>query len=93
MNERYLIINADDFGLCESMNQAICELFRLGAITSSSILSPAPMAMNACRYAKEGSFPVGVHWTLFSEWKEECWMPADKEKRDSVIDCERPAAC
>ena len=29
MNERYLIINADDFGLCESMNQAICELFRL----------------------------------------------------------------
>lgn len=52
MNERYLIINADDFGLCENMNQAICELFRLGAITSSSILSPAPMAMNACQYAK-----------------------------------------
>ena len=85
MNERFLIINADDFGLCESMNQAICELFRLGAVTSSSILSPAPMAMNACRYAKEGSFPVGVHWTLFSEWKEECWMPADKEKRDSSL--------
>ena len=42
MNERYLIINADDFGLCESMNQAVQELFRLGAITSSSILSPAP---------------------------------------------------
>ena len=31
MNERYLIINADDFGLCESMNQAVQELFRLGA--------------------------------------------------------------
>ena len=28
MNERFLIINADDFGLCESMNQAICELFQ-----------------------------------------------------------------
>ena len=50
-----------------------------------SLVSPAPMAMNACRYAKEGSFPVGVHWTLFSEWKEECWMPADKEKRDSSL--------
>lgn len=85
MNERFLIINADDFGLCENMNQAICELFRLGAITTSSILSPAPMAMNACQYAKEDSFPVGVHWTLFSEWKEECWMPADKEKRGSSL--------
>lgn len=80
MNERFLIINADDFGLCKSMNQAICELFRLGAITSSSILSPAPMAMNACRYAKEGSFPVGVHWTLFQNGRKNAGCPRIKKR-------------
>ena len=70
MNERYLIINADDFGLCESMNQAVQELFRLGAITSSSILSPAPRAAKASALAAQQKLPAGVHWTLFSEWTE-----------------------
>ena len=63
MNERYLIINADDFGLCESMNQAVQELFRLGAITSSSILSPAPRAAKASALAAQQKLPAGVHWT------------------------------
>lgn len=73
MNERYLIINADDFGLTESVNSAIAELFRLGALTSSTILAPARLAAKACSLAARERFPVGVHWTLHTEWEEEPW--------------------
>ena len=85
MNERYLIINADDFGLCPAMNQAICELFRMGSITSSSVLAPAPEAVAACKYAVDGHFPVGVHWTLYSEWERSCWPPAYSSGKPSSL--------
>lgn len=85
MNERYLIINADDFGLCESMNQAVQELFRLGAITSSSILSPAPRAAKASALAAQQKLPAGVHWTLFSEWKEELWPAASLQGKHGFL--------
>lgn len=85
MNERYLIINADDFGLCPAMNQAICGLFRMGAITSSSVLAPAPEAVAACKYAVDGHFPVGVHWTLYSEWERSCWPPAYSSGKSSSL--------
>lgn len=75
MNERYLIINADDFGLCESMNQAVQELFRLGAITSSSILSPAPRAAKASALAAQQKLPAGVHWTLFPSGRRSFGLP------------------
>lgn len=71
MTERYLIINADDFGLCPSVNEAIRQLFAFKRITSTSLLAASTCAMDAASIALETNLPMGVHWTLYSEWQEE----------------------
>lgn len=73
--KRYLIINADDFGMSESANEAIRELFDGEKITSAGILAPAPFASDAAKLAGEKGYSVGVHWTLTSEWAEHPWKP------------------
>ncbi len=37
--ERYLIINADDYGMSQSTNQAIEHLFNEGFITSTTLMT------------------------------------------------------
>lgn len=75
MGKRYLIINADDFGMSESANEAIRQLFEGEKITSAGILAPAPFAPQAAKLAAEGGYSVGVHWTLTSEWAQYPWKP------------------
>lgn len=67
---KYLIINADDFGLNEEQNEAIKELLENKLITSTSLMAVAPEAMDATEFAKRVSFPVGVHITLNSDEKD-----------------------
>lgn len=64
---KYLIINADDFGLNKEQNDAIKELLEKRLITSTSLMSAAPEAEDATDFAKDISFPVGVHITLNSD--------------------------
>lgn len=73
--KRYLIINADDFGMSESTNEAIRQLFDAEKITSAGILAPAPFASDAAKQAGEKGYSVGVHWTLNSEWAAWPWAP------------------
>lgn len=55
-NERILLINADDLGLSPHANAAIEELFALGAITSATLMMPAPYAAEAAaRFAANRS--------------------------------------
>ena len=35
---KYLIVNADDFGICEATNEAIEELALAGRITATSLM-------------------------------------------------------
>ena len=79
MAERFLIINADDFGMSESANEAIRQLFEGEKITSAGILAPAPFAPQAAKLAAEGGYSVGVHWTLHSEWAAFPWAPCCPE--------------
>lgn len=37
-----LIVNADDFGLCASVNRGVLEAHRRGIVTSASLLATAP---------------------------------------------------
>ena len=67
---KYLIINADDFGLNEEQNEAIKELLENKLITSTSLMAVAHEAMDATEFAKRVSFPVGVHITLNSDEKD-----------------------
>lgn len=65
--DKYLIINADDFGLNKEQNEAIKDLIENKLITSTSLMSVAPEAETAAELAKEINFPVGVHITLNSD--------------------------
>lgn len=86
LNKRYLIVNADDFGMCEPSDKAICALFDAGIITSTTVLAPASRAKWACETAAEKGYAAGVHWTLGSEWHDDLWRPcAPREHVPSLL--------
>lgn len=60
-----LIINADDFGLCESVNQAIIEVFETGNLTSTTLMVNMPGTEDAVARAKDHpGLGVGLHFCL-----------------------------
>lgn len=85
--DKYLIINADDFGMCHSHNVATAELFKCGGITSATIMAPCPFAKEAVDFAKANpEFAIGVHLTTTSEWGDYRWGPVAGENAKSLID-------
>ena len=65
---RYLIVNADDFGLSRSVNRGIIEAAERGILTSASLMVRYPAASEAAGYAKTNrAFSVGLHVDL-GEW-------------------------
>ena len=87
--EKYLIINADDFGMCHSANAAVSELLKKGAITSATVMTPCPWAPEACRFAAANhGLAIGVHLTTTSEWKNYRWTPVSRGEVDSLLDSE-----
>lgn len=77
-----IILNADDFGMCDSQNKAIIDLFKKGYITDASIMVPCPSSEEALEFAKNNpQYSIGVHLTLTSEWPNHKWgptLPADQ---------------
>ena len=62
-----LIINADDFGLTESVNRGIIECHRRGAVTSSTLLVNGQAAEAAASLLKDyPALGVGLHINLTS---------------------------
>lgn len=62
---RYIIVNADDFGLSPSVNKGIIEAHRNGIVTSTTVMMNMPYAYEAIQYRK--AFPnlgFGVHLVL-----------------------------
>lgn len=85
--DKYLIINADDFGMCRAGNLAVFDLLKSGGITSSTIMAPCSWAPEACKFAKENpQFAIGVHLTLTSEWSNYRWAPVSASNTDSLRD-------
>ena len=63
--EKRLIINADDFGLCESVNKGIVETHTKGVLTSTTIMANMPAAEQAVELAKNlPALGLGVHLNL-----------------------------
>jgi len=63
--EKRLIINADDFGLCESVNKGIVEAHTKGVLTSTTIMANMPAADQAVELAKNlPTLGLGVHLNL-----------------------------
>lgn len=88
VDARLLIINADDFGMCHSVNEAIINGLLLGVIPSTTLMVPCPWALRAMHFLKEHpEFPFGVHLTAISEWASYRWRPLTPiEKGRSLVD-------
>ncbi len=65
---KYLIVNADDFGLSPGTNRGIIEAHEKGIVTSTSLMVRWPAAIEAAAYARGHSrLGVGLHIDL-GEW-------------------------
>lgn len=62
---KFIIINADDFGLCEGVNRAIAEAHKNGILTSTTLMTNMPSAEEAIKIAKQlPTLGVGIHLNL-----------------------------
>ncbi|MHA1599065.1 MAG: carbohydrate deacetylase [Alphaproteobacteria bacterium] len=68
-----LVVNADDLGMCHSVNAGILDAFRHGIVTQASIMAPCPAFRDAASLAIQHRLPVAVHLTLASEWDQVRW--------------------
>jgi len=74
--EKYLIINADDYGMCRAANFATWELLEKGGITSATVMVPCGWSTEACKWAAQHpEYAIGVHLTFTSEWGNYKWSP------------------
>jgi hopanoid biosynthesis associated protein HpnK len=63
--DRRIIINADDFGLCNGVNKAVAQAHTDGVLTSTTIMANMPAADKAVKIAKKlPTLGVGVHLNL-----------------------------
>lgn len=74
--DRLLIVNADDFGVCHSVNSAVWQLLEAKAISSATVMMPCGWAREAALWsAQHPQYDVGVHLTFTSEWGPYSWGP------------------
>jgi predicted glycoside hydrolase/deacetylase ChbG (UPF0249 family) len=68
MPDRYLIVNADDFGLSPGVNAGVVAAHENGVVTSASLMVRGPAAGAAAAYARgRPQLGVGLHLDL-GEW-------------------------
>ena len=82
--DKRIVINADDFGLCDGVNKAVAQAHTDGVLTSATIMANMPGADEAVKIAKRlPTLGVGVHLNLFEgrpvskETCVECLLDAD----------------
>jgi len=72
-----LIINADDFGIAEGINEGIIECYTRGAVTDMSLLAVGDSFQHAVGLAKKNNInKMGVHLALTGSFKsilDEAW--------------------
>ena len=72
-DDRLLIVNCDDLGMCHAANVGVYESLRTGVATSATLMVPCPWGREASAgYLGED---VGVHLTLNAEWDLYRWGP------------------
>ncbi|MBJ6360297.1 carbohydrate deacetylase [Paenibacillus sp. GCM10012307] len=62
---KYLIINADDFGLTEAVNRGIVEAYIRGCVSSTSMMVNMPGLEDALKHARSlPALGIGLHFNL-----------------------------
>ena len=84
---RLLIVNADDFGMCQAVNEAVMAALPAGLLRSTTLMVPCPWSRQALRLlAEQPELPFGVHLTAISDWADYRWGPVTpREKVPSLI--------
>lgn len=68
MSDRYLIVNADDFGQSAGVNRGVIEAHERGVVTSATLMVRWPAAAEAAQYARrQPGLGIGLHLDL-GEW-------------------------
>jgi predicted glycoside hydrolase/deacetylase ChbG (UPF0249 family) len=85
---RLLIINADDFGMCNAVNEAIFRTLKEGVVRSTTLMVPCPWVSHAMRFlAGHPEIPFGVHLTAIGDSVNYRWRPLTSlEKVPSLVD-------
>ena len=85
---RLLIINADDFGMCHAVNEAIIGTLNEGLVRSTSLMVPCPWMSHAAHFlADHPEIPFGVHLTAISDSVDNRWRSVTaREKAPSLVD-------
>ncbi|OME88189.1 hypothetical protein BK120_02435 [Paenibacillus sp. FSL A5-0031] len=85
-NEKLLIINADDYGVCHSVNVGIQQLLLEQTVSSATIMMPCGWAREAALWsARHPQIDVGVHFTFTSEWDMYRWGPVNRKGSTSSL--------
>lgn len=87
VDARLLIINADDLGMCHSVNEAVFRALNEGVLRSTTLMVPCPWALHAMHFfADHPEIPFGVHLTAISDWVDYRWGPVTpREQVPSLI--------
>src|SRR5438874_13602639 len=73
---RLLIINADDFGMCHAINEAVFGTLKAGVVRSTTLMVPCPWALHAMHFLRENPYFVfGVPLTVISDPADYVWGP------------------
>jgi chitin disaccharide deacetylase len=85
---RLLIVNADDFGMCHAVNEAIFRVLKDGIARSTSLMVPCPWMLHATHFLADNlEIPFGIHLTAISEWADYRWGPVTaRDKVPSLLD-------
>ncbi len=79
---RLLIINADDFGMCNAVNEAIIPVLKAGVVRSTTLMTPCSWAFHAIHFLKaHPEVPFGVHLTVISDPEFYRWGPISSSKK------------
>ena len=74
---RFLIVNADDFGLSPGVNRGVIEAHERGIVTSASMMTRQAAASEAASYGRDHpALDLGIHFE-FGDWEYQngSWVP------------------
>lgn len=85
---RLLILNADDFGMCQSINQAIMNTLQAGVVRSTSLMVPCPWALHAMRFLQDHpEISFAIHLTAIWDADDYTWGPLTcREQVPALVD-------
>ncbi len=90
---RLLIVDADDFGMCHAVNEAIVGTLEAGIVRSTSVMVPCPWYAPAAQFlADHPDIPFAIHLTAVGDGAVYRWGPVSaREKVPSLLDASPPS--